>query len=188
MGVAQIHSTQIRMMTMKINIKQFRCRKNVKELSSDPTYIGAEDFMYTRNRAVKAFIMKITEEAARHNVSVAITKANSVYAKDGTAVCCGIFIPPRDDKHGIGRIRVAAGGQSLAEAVLSLAHEYIHMRQWVNKEKIYYSSDYLKLETNTEKRALSLMKKNGCSPRLMRQAQRRSSEYLRDLKSGVLVS
>lgn len=148
-------------------------------------YITAEDLtMQFTNKAINAFIMKITSDAAANGIVVSITHSKNVYAGDGTQVCCGIFIPPargrgRQEK---GHIRVAAGGQSLAESVLSLAHEYIHMRQYFNKEKIYYTHDYYKLEKNTEARALTLMKRNNLPSRLMKQATRSSAEYLSDLK------
>ena len=133
-------------------------------------YITAEGLpMQFTNKAISAFIMKITIDAAARGITVTITDSKNVYAGDGTQVCCGIFIPPLHGRgrRGKGQIRVAAGGQSLAEAVLSLAHEYIHMRQYFNKEKIYYTHDYLKLETNTEKRALTFMKRNSLPTRLM---------------------
>ena len=152
-------------------------------------YITAEGLpMQFTNKAISAFIMKITIDAAARGITVTITDSKNVYAGDGTQVCCGIFIPPLHGRgrRGKGQIRVAAGGQSLAEAVLSLAHEYIHMRQYFNKEKIYYTHDYLKLETNTEKRALTFMKRNSLPTRLMNQAIKSSSVYLNDLKFGTI--
>lgn len=143
--------------------------------------------MLTRSKSVNAFIEKIRSELADHQFILTITKSKNVYAMDGSAVCCGIFIPPEDDSAGIGRIRVAAGGQSLAETVLSIAHEYIHWRQWTNNEKIYYNSDYFKLERNTERRAISFMKKNGLPKKLIDEASKLSSKYLCDLKSGALT-
>lgn len=143
--------------------------------------------MLTRSKSVNAFIEKIRSELSEHGFVLTITKSKNVYAKDGTAVCCGIFIPPEDDSAGTGRIRVAAGGQSLAETVLSIAHEYIHWRQWSNNEKIYYSSDYYKLERNTERRAISFMKKNGLPKKLINEAMKHSAKYLSDLKSGALT-
>ena len=144
--------------------------------------------MISRSKSVNAFIEKIRSELADNGFVLTITKSKNVYAKDGTAVCCGIFIPPEDDQQGIGRIRVAAGGQSLAETVLSIAHEYIHWRQWTNNEKIYYSSDYYKLERNTELRAISFMKKNGLPKKLLNQAVKHSKIYLSDIKNGAIVS
>lgn len=144
--------------------------------------------MLTTSKTVNAFIEKIRSELADHGFVLTITKSKNVYAKDGSAVCCGIFIPPDDDQHGVGRIRVAAGGQSLAETVLSIAHEYIHWRQWSNNEKIYYSSDYFKLERNTERRAISFMKKNGLPVKLINEASKHSREYLADLKSGAITA
>ena len=144
--------------------------------------------MISRSKSVNSFIEKIRSELADYGFILTITKSKNVYAKDGTAVCCGIFIPPEDDQHGVGRIRVAAGGQSLAETVLSIAHEYIHWRQWSNNEKIYYSSDYYKLERNTELRAISFMKKNGLPKKLINEAVKHSKIYLSDLKSGAITA
>jgi len=141
--------------------------------------------MITRSKAINAFIEKIRSEVADYNIKVTITKSMNVYAKDGTPSCCGIFIPPEDDPRGIGHIRVAAGGQSLSETILSLAHEYIHFRQWRNNEKIYYTDDYFKLERNTERRAISFMKINSLPQKLLNEAMRHSSQYLHDLKTGV---
>ena len=143
--------------------------------------------MLTRSKSVNAFIEQIRSELSDHGFVLSITKSKNVYAKDGSAVCCGIFIPPEADSAGVGRIRVAAGGQSLAETVLSIAHEYIHWRQWTNNEKIYYNSDYFKLERNTERRAISFMKKNGLPKKLINEASKLSAKYLADLKSGALT-
>lgn len=141
--------------------------------------------MLTKSRSVNAFIEKIRRELVRGRFRLIITKSNNVYAKDGTPVCCGIFLPPTTSK-GIGRIRVAAGGQSLSEVILSIAHEYIHWRQWKNKEKIYLTDDYYKLEKNTERRALSLMIKAGLPKKMVQEAAKHSAKYLSDLKSGVI--
>ena len=141
--------------------------------------------MRTRSPSVNAMIEKIITEVAKYSIKVTITKSFNVYAKDGTSSCCGIFIPPEDDTRGIGHIRVAAGGQSLAETVLSLVHEYIHFRQWRNNEKIYYTPDYYKLEKNTERRAISFMKNNGVQKKLLNEAMRLSSSYLHELKIGA---
>lgn len=143
--------------------------------------------MRSRYPEVTALVEKIRQEAALYGVTVKITKSKHVYAKDGSAICCGVFIPPTDDYHGVGRIRVAAGGRPLSEVILSLAHEFIHMRQYFNKEKIYFTPDYYKLEKNTESRAISFIKKNNIPRKLVLEAQKSSKNYLSDLKNGTIV-
>lgn len=139
--------------------------------------------MRTRNKQILSFIDKIRNEAAKNGVKVSFTKSKTIYAKDGSPVCCGIFIPPTSA--GFGHIRVATGGQTLAECLLSLAHEFIHMRQFVNKEKIYFSSDLFKLEKNTELRAISFMKKNKLPRRILIEASKHSVRYIREVKLGL---
>lgn len=139
--------------------------------------------MRTRNKQILSFIEKIRNEAEKYGVKVSFTKTKTLYAKDGSPVCCGIFIPPTSA--GIGHIRVATGGQSQAECLLSLAHEFIHMRQFFNKEKIYFSFDYFKLERNTELRAISFMKKNKLPRRIIKEATHHSVRYLRELRLGL---
>lgn len=143
--------------------------------------------MRSRYPEVNALIEKIRIESAKYGVKVTITKSKHVYAKDGSAVCCGVFIPPSDDQNGAGHIRVAAGGRPLSETILSLAHEFIHLRQYFNKEKIYFTDSYYKLERNTETRAISFLKKNGIPRKLVLEAQKHSKNYLSDLKTGEIV-
>jgi hypothetical protein len=137
--------------------------------------------MKTRSKLVNQFIEKIQNEAERHGVKVTLTKCKNVYNKDGgpPRVCHGIFIPPTRPNVSGGIIRVAAGDQPLAEVLLSLAHEFIHMRQYFNREKIYYTPSYYKLEKNTERRAISFMKKNGLPKYLVEEAERLSKDYLK---------
>jgi hypothetical protein len=146
--------------------------------------------MLTRSKSVNAFIKKIRSELANYGIKLTITKSkyylNYKRPDGGTSYCCGIFIPPEENPAGIGRIFIAARGRSLAETVLSISHEYIHWRQWLNNEKIWYSSDYYKLERNTERRAISFMKKNGLPKKLIIKASKVSSIYLSELKSGAL--
>jgi len=142
--------------------------------------------MKTRSKLVNQFIEKIVREASKNGVTVTLTKSKNVYYLDGAPprVCNGIFVPPHRHSAKGGRIRVAAGDGPLAEIILSLAHEFIHMRQYFNKEKIYYTDSYYKLERNTEKRAISFMKKNGLPKYLINQAQKLSKDYLNDIRAG----
>jgi hypothetical protein len=137
------------------------------------------------NGKATALIEKIKKEAAKHNVLVQITKSNSIYAKDGSNRCQALFIPPIN-KH-CGYIRVAAGSCTLAEILLAISHEYIHMRQYLNEESIYFQNDYYKLEKNTELRAISFMKRNGLSKKILAQAKKHSNAYLNELASELII-
>lgn len=132
--------------------------------------------MKTRSKSINMFIDRIQNEADRRGVKVTVTKSKNV-----SRSCQGIFIPPKRGYSAGGAIRVAAGGVTLAEFLLSLAHEFIHMRQYFNKESIYYSFSYYKLERNTEKRAISFMKRNGVPQYLVKEAERLSKRYLKEI-------
>ena len=136
------------------------------------------------NRKASAILAKIRKEAAKRNVRIEITETTNIYAKDGGNCLSGIFIPPIKGEQGV--IRVAAGSRSLAEFMLSLCHEFIHMRQYFNREKIYYSPDYYKLERNTELRAISFIKRNGMDAKFLKRVKTHSDRYLKNLKNGLV--
>jgi hypothetical protein len=135
-------------------------------------------------RKASAVLAKIYKEAARRNVRIEITESTNIYAKDGGSAISGIFIPPK--RGGQGVIRVAKGSRNFYEFMLCISHEFIHMRQYFNGEDIYYSSNYYKLEKNTELRAISFMKRNGMSQTFLKRVKSYSDRYLNNLKNGLV--
>jgi hypothetical protein len=141
--------------------------------------------MFTRIKSVNALLTDISKELADNNIILSITKFKMVYAMDGTGGCYGLFIPPEKGKPGY--IRVASRGHSLPEVLLGVVHEYIHWRQWYNNEKIYKSNDYYKLECNTERRALTFLKRSthNIPKKIIKEAEISSKKYLKEISEEI---
>lgn len=132
------------------------------------------------NKLLSKIKNRVISEANDYGVEVEITNYKNVNVRDGGGSSLGIFIPPEKGRKG--RIRVAAGALSSLELCLTLVHEYIHMRQYFNFEPIYFTSDYYKLEKNTELRAISFIKRNGASKKTIDKISKISKKYLQEIK------
>lgn len=130
---------------------------------------------------VRHFIKIVKYQCKCLGINFALSKAKSVYTKDGYS-CAGFFLPP--DKKTKGKIRVATGKLSVDDWIFTLAHEYAHLLQWFEKDELFELHDknqdfYIKLERKTERRAMQILRKFNIP--VTRRQKRISESYLRRL-------
>lgn len=141
---------------------------------------------YSKN--VQKLIQKIKYQCKLLDVEFSLANSYSVYTKEGSS-CYGFFSPPTSWKSGV--LRVGIGNKPLEEWVLTLAHEYAHMMQWFNddilfKEYDYDDSLYYKLEIQTEKQAIKILKESGI--RVTESLKTRSRKYIRRVREQYISS
>lgn len=112
---------------------------------------------YPKN--IERFINHVKHQCNLLDVELKLTKGYSVYTGEGNS-CFGFFSPPNQLHKGI--LKVATGDKSREEWILTLAHEYAHMLQWFNRDKVYEDFNkndnvYFDLEIQTEKEALKIL-------------------------------
>jgi hypothetical protein len=141
---------------------------------------------YSKN--VQKLIRKIKYQCKLLDVEFSLSNSYSVYTKEGSS-CYGFFSPPTPLKRGI--LRVGIGEKPLEEWVLTLAHEYAHMMQWFNDDQLfqeyeYDDSLYYKLEIQTEKEAIQILKESGI--RVTESLKTRSRKYIRGVREQYVSS
>jgi len=141
---------------------------------------------YSKN--VQKLIRKIKYQCKLLDVEFSLANSYSVYTKEGSS-CYGFFSPPTALRRGT--LRVGIADKPLEEWVLTLAHEYAHMMQWFNEDKLFmdYEKDdslYYELEIKTEKQAFVILKESGI--RISESLKTRSRKYIRSVRENYLMT
>lgn len=116
---------------------------------------------------VKKFVRLLKIHCLEHNVDIKFRRGKRINEQGR---CYGYFSAPyRKPKKGKkqggyqrGEIIIAKGSDE-QEWVHTLAHEYSHFLQWLNRRKFWINSTEVQLEKNAERTAISLLKKNNVS-------------------------
>lgn len=135
---------------------------------------------YPKN--IERLIAHIKKQCRFLDVTFKLTKGYSVYTGEGNS-CFGFFTPPNDKFKGI--LKVATGEKTREEWVLTLAHEYAHMLQWFNQDKIYEEfrnndDAYFDLEIQTEKEALKILE--GFDIKITKSLKSKSTDYINHIR------
>jgi len=111
---------------------------------------------YMNNPRVQHFIRTVRSQCIKCNVRFTLSSGYQVNA--GGERCQGYFIEPWHTRGHRGQLRVAIGGRRTSDWLYTLAHEYAHFLQWMRDDPIWWETDYLTLEKQTESEALELCK------------------------------
>lgn len=141
---------------------------------------------YSKN--VQKLIQKIKYQCKLLDVEFSLSNSYSVYTKEGSS-CYGFFSAPTPLNKGI--LRVGIADKPMEEWILTLAHEYAHMMQWFNDDElfqdyVYNDSLYYKLEIQTEKEAIEILKESGI--RITESLKTRSQKYIRRVREQYVSS
>lgn len=141
---------------------------------------------YPKN--IERFINHVKHQCDLLDVEFKLTKGYSVYTGEGNS-CFGFFSPPNEKHKGL--LKVAIGKKTREEWILTLAHEYAHMLQWFNQDKIYEDfhdneDAYFDLEIQTEKEALKIL--TGFDIKITDSLKRKSDKYIRQIREQLIES
>ena len=103
---------------------------------------------YMKNPRVIRFLDTVRKHCQKCNVQLYITHNKRVNAEGER--CDGYFEPPIHALWVRGTIRVATGNKRTYQWLLTLVHEYVHMKQWMRDDPIFLHADYLLMEESTE--------------------------------------
>ena len=103
---------------------------------------------YMKNPRVLEFLDTVRTHCQKCNVRLFITPNKRVNAEGER--CDGYFSPPIHAHWMKGSIRVATGNKRTYQWLLTLVHEYVHMKQWMRDDPIFLHADYLLMEESTE--------------------------------------
>jgi len=150
---------------------------------------------YPKN--IERFINHVKHQCDLLDVEFKLTKGYAVYTGEGNS-CFGFFSPPNEKHKGLlpnenhkGLLKVAIGKKTREEWILTLAHEYAHMLQWFNQDKIYEDFHdnedvYFDLEIQTEKEALKIL--TGFDIKITDSLKRKSDKYIRQIRELLIES
>lgn len=136
---------------------------------------------YMTNPRVQHFLKTVRSQCKKCNVRFTLSTGYEV--NGGGERCQGYFIEPWHRKGQSGQLRVAVGGRRTSDWLYTLAHEYAHFLQWMRDDPIWWETDYLTLEKQTESEALELCKTFKL-PIPRRVLLREHRKYMRKLARG----
>jgi Zn-dependent peptidase ImmA (M78 family) len=133
---------------------------------------------FTKNKNVKFFLKTVKDQCRRCRVKLIFAESNTVGEK-GFGGLYGYFLNPSKAK---GEIKIAIKDIEPKEWIYTLAHEYAHFLQWFNNDPIFNSKNYLKLEIETEKQAIKILRKFKI-PLNFTLIKKQSKRYINELSS-----
>lgn len=108
---------------------------------------------YMKNPRVQHFLKTVRSQCSKCNITFTLSSGHQVNAGDGER-CLGYFQEPDHREtyaaSGRGTLRVAIGERRTHEWLLTVAHEYVHFKQWMRDDPVFLCEDYTKMETATE--------------------------------------
>ena len=110
---------------------------------------------FIKHKNVQNFLKTVKDQCRRCRVKLIFAESNTVGEK-GFGGLYGYFLNPSKAK---GEIKIAVKDIEPKEWIYTLAHEYAHFLQWFNNDPIFNSKNYLKLEIETEKQAIKILRK-----------------------------
>ena len=133
--------------------------------------------MKSTDPRVLAFISQLREECRAANVRIILKNLKSIRDWDGdfNDGLDGYFTPPKKGKRGY---IIIAAGVPLPTTLHTLAHEFVHFRQWRARQKLFTRWSYHKLEARTEKSALKLLEEHDL-PINLSVRRKKSRAYIR---------
>jgi len=126
------------------------------------------------------FVVFVKKRCEKFNILFMISPDREIY-RDGEP-CDGFFEAPEKGNSGILALCI---GKDLSQVLHTLAHEFSHVMQWYEDDPIYKDwekksneENIYKLEADTERRALEMLKEWNL---YTDEAKERSDKYLRSI-------
>lgn len=110
---------------------------------------------FIEHKNVQNFLKTVKDQCKKCRVKFILADHSTVGEK-GFGGLYGYFLEPSRTK---GELKVAVKNIEPKEWIYTLAHEYAHFLQWFNNDPIYNTKSYEKLEIETERQAIKILRR-----------------------------